>query len=300
MFLCLLIAGVLWREPQAPAREDSLFVMFWNVENFFDWKRDSALTSASDEEFSSFGKRRWTKRRFLAKCDNVAKTVLWIADERGSLPDVIGLAEVENRFVLDKLLSETPLRRKDYAIIHYDSPDPRGIDVALLYRKTRLKPLFSKPLKINSGGGVPLLTRDILFAGFQRSSGDRAAFLVNHHPSQLGGKDSPRQAARARLRELTDSLHAAGTARTLAVGDFNQDLWPGAPRGTLKYDGHWEKIDGAFAEGFSAVREEVFDDPLLLVPDSAFGGLKPRRTFVGPRYQGGVSDHLPVVFIVYF
>ena len=90
--------------------------------------------------------------------------------------------------------------------------------------------------------------------------------------------------------------------RTLSIGDFNEDLWTdGAPGGgTIKYNGGWEKIDGGFAEGFSRVREEVFADPPLLVPDAAFGGRKPRRTFVGPRYTGGVSDHLPVVFVLYF
>ncbi|MDY6444058.1 MAG: endonuclease, partial [Bacteroidales bacterium] len=77
------------------------------------------------------------------------------------------------------------------------------------------------------------------------------------------------------------------------------DLW-GRGGGTIKYNGKWEKIDGGFAEGFPRVREAVFDDPLLLEEDKAFGGMKPRRTFVGPRYMGGVSDHLPVVFIVYF
>ena len=116
---------------------------------------------------------------------------------------------------------------------------------------------------------------------------------------QIGGKAERREAAQARLRALTDSLHAAGQPRTLAVGDFNEDLW-GSGAGTIKYNGRWEKIDGGFAEGFPRVREEVFADPLLLEEDKAFGGMKPRRTFVGPRYTGGVSDHLPVVFIVYY
>ena len=153
----------------------------------------------------------------------------------------------------------------------------------------------------DSAGGV-MATRDILLAEF-----DRLAILVNHHPSQLGGKAERRELAQARLRALTDSLHAGGQPRTLAVGDFNQDLWgeiPGQARngynGTIKYNGQWEKIDGGFAEGFLRVREEIFADPLLLEEDKAFGGRKPRRTFVGPRYTGGVSDHLPVVFVVYF
>ena len=269
------------RAQTPPPGRDSLLVVFWNVENFFDYH------SENKPQF-------WTAGRFYAKCDAVAKTLLRIADRYGRLPDAVGFAEVENGFVLRQLCASSALRKLDYRIVHYESPDHRGIDCALLCRRSTLPLRGSAPKHVPDSAGGVMATRDILLAEF-----DSLAILVNHHPSQIGGKDERRAAARARLQALTDSLHAAGTARTLAVGDFNQDLWPGAPRGTLKYDGHWEKIDGAFAEGFSAVREEVFDDPLRLVPDSAFGGLKPRRTFVGPRYQGGVSDHLPVVCIVY-
>ena len=280
MILLLLMAAL---SAGASAQDrDSLLVVFWNLENFFDYRSDNKP-------------QYWTKGRFYAKCDGVAKTLLRIADRYGRLPDAVGFAEVENARVLRRLLEETALRKLDYRIVHFDSPDPRGIDCALLCRRSTLPLRASAARHVLDSAGAVMPTRDILLAEF-----DSLAILVNHHPSQIGGKDERRAAARARLQALTDSLHAAGMARTLAVGDFNQDLWPGAPRGTLKYDGHWEKIDGAFAEGFSAVREEVFDDPLLLVPDSAFGGLKPRRTFVGPRYQGGVSDHLPVVFVVYF
>lgn len=265
-----------------PSGRDSLLVVFWNVENFFDYR--------------SPGKPQyWTAGRFRAKCDAVAKTLLRIADRYGRLPDAVGFAEVENGYVLQRLCASTALRKLDYRIVHYESPDHRGIDCALLCRRSTLPLRASAPKHVPDSAGGVMATRDILLAEF-----DSLAILVNHHPSQIGGKDERREAARARLQTLTDSLHAAGTARTLAVGDFNQDLWPGAPQGTLKYNGRWEKIDGAFARGFRAVREEVFVDPLLLVPDSAFGGLKPRRTFVGPRYQGGVSDHLPVVILVYF
>ena len=107
-------------------------VMFWNLENFFDYRCDSL--SVSDAEFSSFGDRHWTKKRFYTKCNAVAKAILWIGSDEGALPDVIGLAEIENAFVLRRLLGATALRKAGYKIVHYDSPDPRGIDVALLYR----------------------------------------------------------------------------------------------------------------------------------------------------------------------
>ncbi len=276
----ILIALVFGFSLRAHSQPDSLLVMFWNVENFFDYRSENKP-------------QYWTKRRFQAKCDAVAKTMLRVADRYGRLPDAVGFAEVENAFVLQRLLSETALRKLDYRIVHYDSPDHRGIDCALLCRRSTLPLRRSAPKHVPDSAGGVMATRDILLAEF-----DSLAILVNHHPSQLGGKEDRRALALGRLRALTDSLHAAGQARTLAVGDFNQDLWGGP--GTLKYNGRWEKIDGGFAEGFLRVREEVFDDPVLLEADKAFGGSKPRRTFTGPRYGGGVSDHLPVVFIVYY
>ncbi len=285
----IILTLLLGFSPRAFSQQDSLLVVFWNVENFFDYHSEARP-------------QYWTKGRFQAKCDAIAKTLLRVADRYGRLPDAVGFAEVENAFVLRRLVRETALRKLDYRIVHYDSPDHRGIDCALLCRASTLPLRASAPKHLPDSAGGVMATRDILLAEF-----DRLAILVNHHPSQLGGKAERRELAQARLRALTDSLHAGGQPRTLAVGDFNQDLWgeiPGQARngynGTIKYNGQWEKIDGGFAEGFLRVREEIFADPLLLEEDKAFGGTKPRRTFVGPRYTGGVSDHLPVVFIVYF
>ena len=279
MILLLLTLGL---SSGVSARgRDSLVVVFWNLENFFDYRSDNKP-------------QYWTKARFKAKCDGVAKTLLRIADRYGRLPDAVGFAEVENAFVLRRLLDGTALRKLDYRIVHFDSPDPRGIDCALLCRRSTLPLRTGAARHVYDSTGAVFPTRDILLAQF-----DSLAILVNHHPSQLGGKADRRERARARLQALTDSLRAAGQRRVLAVGDFNQDLW-GNGGGTLKYNGRWEKIDGHFAEGFAAVREEVFDDPSLLLPDAAFGGTKPRRTFVGPRYTGGISDHLPIVIIVEF
>ncbi len=283
--LLLLLLALPARAKSQP--RDSLLVVFWNVENFFDYR------SPNKPQY-------WTKRRFYRKCDAVAKTLLRIADRYGRIPDAVGFEEVENAFVLKQLMGSSALRKLDYTLVHYDSPDHRGIDCALLCRRSTLPLRRSAPKHVPDSAGGVLPTRDILLAEF-----DSLAILVNHHPSQLGGKDDRRLAARQRLRALTDSLHAAGVRRTLAAGDFNEDLWSGSlslskGSGTIKYNGGWEKIDGGFADGFSRVREEVFADPVLLEPDAAFGGWKPRRTFVGPRYKGGVSDHLPVVFVLYF
>ena len=145
---------------------DSLQVMFWNVENFFDWRNDS--TTVSDQEFSAAGERHWTWKRFQAKANAFAKALFWVETETGRLPDIIGLEEVENAFVLRQVLQKTALRKLDYKYVHYDSPDRRGIDVALLYRSSRLELLDSKPCHLFAADTV-MATRDILLCVFRRA-----------------------------------------------------------------------------------------------------------------------------------
>ena len=239
---------------------DSLQVMFWNVENFFDWRNDS--TTVSDVEFSAAGERHWTWKRFQAKANAFAKALFWVEAETGQLPDIIGLEEVENAFVLRQVLQKTALRKLDYKYVHYDSPDRRGIDVALLYRSSRLELLDSKPCHLFAADTV-MATRDILLCVFQRDSA-KVAVLVNHHPSKYGGaaeSEPRRRIAVERLRFLADSLAAVGIDRIIAGGDFNDTpdnpvfglLEPAlAPMhiglfrrglGTIKYDGKWDLID---------------------------------------------------------
>ncbi len=267
---------------------DSLLVVSWNVENFLDPKEDTT--------------GRHTAKRLQAKCSGIAKTIFLIADKEGRLPDAVALMEVGNRRVLNKLLSTTPLRKLDYAIIHYDSPDRRGIDCALLYRKSRLRLLRSGPRHLTDSTGAILRTRDILLSEFEGID-----ILVNHHPSKVGAASEERRAiAMRRMWGLIDSLSAAGHQRILSVGDFNDNVWPASdapgtsiqgsrPPGTIKYNGAWEKIDGHFARGALSVEEAVFDHPLLTEPDRSYGGTKPRRSFSGPRWLGGISDHYPVI-----
>jgi len=299
---------------------DTLRVLFWNLENFFDHRNDSLSTS--DEEFSSRGARHWTKKRFQAKCNAIAKGLLWAGSQEGGLPDVIGLAEVENAFVLQRLLQTTALRKLDYRVIHFDSPDPRGIDVALLYRRSRLSPVSAKPCHLYGADSAIMATRDILLARFQSSEGRDLAFLVNHHPSKYGGiqeSEPRRRAAVERLRFLADSLQALGIADIVAMGDFNdtpanpvcQLLEPTLKNlakplhqkglGTIKYDGAWELIDLFFvSKALEASEMRILTVPFLMTKDGAHAGIKPLRTYSGPRYLGGVSDHCPVWLTVYY
>ena len=274
--MMLLLTLLSLQPAQAGQRPDSLLVVFWNLENFFDWKSDSRP-------------QYWTLRRFQAKCEGLCKTLMLIADRYGQLPDVVGFAEVENRTVVSRLLRNTLLRKAGYEILHFDSPDRRGIDCALIHRPPLVLEYGAAKHLYDSSGTV-MQTRDILLASF-----GHLCVLVNHHPSKLGsGKGAARDLAMERMRFLADSLMDAGAAAVLAVGDFNECYWEG--EGTIKYNGEWEKIDGCFSFGNIVVKEEVFDHPLLLEKDKKYGGLKPRRTFTGPRYNGGLSDHLPVIF----
>lgn len=245
-------------------------VVFWNVENFF-------------------GDRPY----FNAKCNGIAKTLMMIADSEGEMPDLVALAEVGDRNVLVKLIYRTALRKYDYGIVHYDSPDKRGIDCALLYRKSRVKVLRSSPRHLYDTTGAVMNTRDILLV-----ETDSLDILVNHHPSKVGeGSGARRNAAMDRMNGLCDSLRNEGHGRILCVGDFNDNLWGPFTQGTIKYNGAWEKIDGHFRHGLE-VREKVFTAPHLLTRDTGFGGEKPLRSFSGPRYLGGISDHLPIVLEV--
>ncbi len=310
MTLVGLLLGVA-----AGAQEDgALRLMFWNLENFFDYRNDS--TSVSDAEFSSRGERHWTRKRFRTKCQAVAKTLLWAAGECGGLPDAVGLAEVENRFVLKRLRDDTILRKLDYRILHFDSPDTRGIDVALLYRSSRLELLQAKACHVYAGDSTILPTRDILLAHFRQGDGRDLAILVNHHPSKYGGSavsEPRRKRAVERLRFLSDSLQRLGVERVVALGDFNDT--PDAPlyqvlepslqnlslplfergEGTIRFEGEWELIDQIWvSQALQTARMRILRPPFLLVPDKAYTGEKPFRTYSGPRYIGGVSDHCPV------
>ncbi len=292
-----------------------LVVMFWNLENFFDWEDEGK--GESDGEFSSYGSRHWTRKRFYGKCDAIAKSVLWVGDEYGRMPDVIGVAEVENKGVLTKMLNATALRKYDYSVVHYESGDRRGIDVALLYRRSSLE-LVSSSVRTPVYEGEKMATRDILHARMRLADGSEVDFIVNHHPSKFGGEEESRgrrAAAMTALKEMCDSL---GNGRIVAMGDFN-DVPSAASfsviegtlvnkgmelhergEGTIRYEGEWDLIDMFMVSGALEGRTamEVCRVPFLMTWEKKHPGEKPLRTYSGPRYIGGVSDHCPIVLLL--
>lgn len=293
------------------AQSQDNLVLFWNLENFFDWTDGG--NGDSDTEFTPGGKRHWTARKFYSKCNAVAKSVLWISDEYGKLPDVIGLAEIENRGVLSKLINSTSLRKTGYKIVHYDSPDHRGIDVALLWNTGTMDLISSKPCHIDG-----LETRDILLVNlFDRRAQKERAFIVVHLPSKFGGGKTAwkREKAAARLKAVADSVNAAGCSDITVMGDFNDT--PDAEAftqlkevlvnvseplsaqglGTIRFEGKWDLIDMFWVTPEMArnVSMEIVRVPFLTVRDNVHSGIKPLRTYSGPRYLGGVSDHCPIL-----
>ena len=314
MILILICSGFLC------AAQDEKLVVFWNLENFFDYVDGGE--GESDREWSSTGSRRWTKTRFYTKCDAIAKTMFWIGEKYGRMPDVIGVAEVENSGVLYKLLSSSLLRKYDYKVVHYDSHDRRGIDVALLYRSSVYR-------KVSSSVTVPeydaqkLSTRDILQVCLESVDGERINVLVNHHPSKYGGSqasESRRDAAMTAMRNLCDSLAVADSGiPVIAMGDFNDtpdgkqfrmldgvlvnkaDSLFRAGQGTIRFEGKWDLIDIFMVSGSISEKSamEILQVPFLMTYEKKYPGLKPLRTYSGPRYIGGVSDHCPIVLTVY-
>lgn len=322
-------------------------VAFWNVENLFDTEND---TLANDDDFTPRGANRWSRRRYSAKLTHLCQTLVALAERPDGLgldpPLLVGLAEVENDRVLRDLCLGTPLRKLGYTFVHFDSPDRRGIDNALLYNPKRFLPFLSQPISV-SDSSRGFYTRDILLVEGVTELGDTLIVLVNHFPSKRNGAAGERQRmhiARV-LRSVMDTLAASHpSAAIVAMGDFNatpdeaavqQGLMCGAdssgaafvnlmaplPPGTgsHKFQGQWSWIDQIvvsrnmtwlaplLAEARPRqksptvcplqvldLRGKAFAPDFLLLDDEKYMDKKLFRTYLGVRYQGGYSDHLPV------
>jgi len=314
--ICMIMLSILMKiNGYTESNNKEMLLMFWNVENFFDYVDGG--TGESDKEFSSFGGRRWSKRKFYAKCDAIAKSIFWAGEECGRMPDAIGFAEVENKGVLYKLLNSTLLRKYDYRIVHFDSGDRRGIDVALLYRESVFEKV-SVSLKVPEENGRKITTRDILQVCLKSGMGQNINLIVNHHPSKFGGAGASaarRDAAMLALRQMCDSLVAVGEPHIVAMGDFNDnpdgeqfDMLDGILAnmseslyaqglGTIRYEGRWDLIDMFLVSPDLAEysRMDILQIPFLMTYEKKYPGFKPLRTYSGPRYIGGVSDHCPII-----
>lgn len=193
------------------------------MENFFDPQIDSVN---ADVEFTPTGEKHWTNYRYNQKLLHIYKSL--IAVSAWNSPALVGLCEVENKKVLRDLTLRTPLLKLDYDFIHFDSPDHRGIDCALLYSPKRFVPLYKRPVRIINTDQPDFTTRDILYVkGFIPEAKDTLHVFVNHWPSRRNGNkisEFKRMLAAKVLRRMADSILASGVkANILIMGDFNDE-----------------------------------------------------------------------------
>lgn len=310
---------LLLMAPLASQTQDfsTFTAVWWNVENLFDTRDDP---KTNDDEFTPQGDHHWTRRKLDAKIQGIYKTLTMM-----DLPDVVGVAEVENKYVLRELCQGTPLSQVPYRYVHYDSPDRRGIDVALLYRQDRFRVLKSRTVSL-SDSVTGFFTRDILVVDGVTSAGDSVCILLNHWPSKRGGDEAEQhriEAARTLRRLMVQLGEEYPAAAVIAMGDMNstsdeapmvegmafgqdsinpdgiRNLTHRLPKdwGSHKYQGLWDYIDQVLLLADS--RWLVADLKLmrydhLLTAEKGRPGVRPRRTNQGPRYEGGLSDHLPM------
>ena len=279
-------------------------IVSYNVENLFDTKHD---TLKNDSSFLPEGMHHWTYRRYQTKIDRIAQVLVNIGGWE-SVP-LVGLCEVENARCLRNLCYK--LRRFHYKYVHYDSPDERGVDVALLYDSTRLSILNSRALSLSLDGDA---TRDILYVSALYEQRDTVHVMMCHLPSQLGGAsntDWKRQHAKSLLQSQIDSiLLLQPSANIVVMGDMNtpaQDDLTGMTnlmlpiqkmgQGTHKYQGIWTCLDQFYVSQFIASKATatIFSPRWLLEEDTKYLDYKPHRTYIGFRYNDGYSDHLPIV-----
>ena len=197
-------------------------IMFYNTENTFDTIKDSVK---NDIDFTSEGNYHWTKWKFYNKLNHIAKTIIALGG--WEVPDIIMLAEIENRYVLNRLIYSTPLKAFRFGIVHEESPDARGIDVALIYRKEKFRELYHRAINITFPDQPESKTRDILYVKGILSSKDTLNIFVNHWPSRLGGYEASmprRKYVASVLKAATDTIFSANPdANILIAGDFNDE-----------------------------------------------------------------------------
>ncbi len=292
-----------------------------NCENLFDCRDDSLK---QDEEWLPESPRHWNEHRYWQKLDHIGQEIIACGEENGTwdLPDLVALTEVENDSVMRDLTKRSLLRQAGYRYVMTDSPDLRGVDVALMYNPFTFLLLDHYSMRITPRKNMRP-TRDILYAKGKIITGDTLHVFVVHAPSRYGGVRATRPnrlLVANRLCESIDSIRMLNTdARIIVAGDFNDGWNDASPRliyrhgmvniskkakgrhgarGTYKFGGSWESIDHIIVSEPMARRTtwcRVFDEPFVLEDDRKNGGVIPRRNYIGYRHNEGYSDHLPLV-----
>jgi len=313
-------------------KSNSIIIAFYNLENLYD-TIDDPLTD--DTEFTPSGPSKWDSKRYFEKLSHLAKVISQIGDEGVSGgPAMIGLAEVENKQVIENLITTAPLDKMGYRIVHYDSPDKRGIDVAFLYQPKIFKYKESKIFPLKISGKDDFFTRDILQV-FGTVKGQPLYILVNHWPSRSKGQKetAPLREAAADLclsivkdiqkvqpdagiivmgdlnddpvdESVMNHLKVKTSSESLSMSDLYDPMWKlfKEGKGTLEYKGIWNLFDQIIVS--STLTADTSHGYYFYKADVfkkdwlvETGGKYdgyPFRSYAGTNYLGGYSDHLPV------
>ncbi len=297
-------------------------VAFYNVENLFDTLDD---ITKNDNEFLPQSEKKWDAYKYNKKLQNLSKVVIAMGEWESV--SILGLAEVENNTVVEDLLNKTPLEKLPYEYVHYESQDQRGIDVALIYRSDHFKLLSSKTFPVEN-------SRDILLVSGILGDKDTVSIWVNHWPSRRGGsfETEPKRinAAQILRNEIIKQVNNNSKTKFVIMGDFNDDpdnksieevLGAGIDGeaitfnpylglhkrglGTLTYKGQWNLFDQIIIcsnllktnKGVLHLKQEegqIFKKDWLVNYNPNTMKETICRTYRGPMYLSGFSDHLPV------
>ncbi|HBF87342.1 MAG TPA: endonuclease [Bacteroidales bacterium] len=198
-------------------------VMFYNAENLFDTYDDSLK---QDNEFLPEGEKHWSWSKYNKKLLNICKVITAVGS--WDPPEIVGLCEIENRYVLEGIVQHTPLNKHNYQVIHYESPDNRGIDVGMLYVKNKFYPISTKAIRIIFPFAESKTTRDILYVKGVTYKHDTLHVFVNHWPSRWGGQlesEQNRVYVANVLKNTVDSIFKTDKrANIIIVGDLNDGV----------------------------------------------------------------------------
>ena len=237
IFTLLLAAFIVACFAQKPYK-----VMFYNLENFFDTINDPEVL---DDEFTPEGPKQWNSAKYNRKLGNIERVLFDLAAADKVYPAVIGVSEVENRSVLEDIVAAPKLAPADYRIVHYDSPDARGVDVAFYYRPDVFKLEGSAAIPFKMPELPNFRTRDFVTMWGTIDS-EPFFFLVSHWPSRLGGKEASapkRERAAEIMRHAADSVLAINPAtKVVMMGDFNDDATDKSITEVLGAEGNIRKL----------------------------------------------------------
>jgi predicted extracellular nuclease len=307
---------------ESPKKQRTAGIVFYNVENLFDTLDNQ---STNDNEFLPSAEKNWNSERYFKKLSMLGDV---LSSTSRDLPVFIGLAEVENRKVIDDLVSTKKLTKAKYQIVHFDSPDDRGIDVCFLYAKKKVKTAEAKRIAVKTGeNNTP--SRDILLVRCELKRGPEIFFFVNHWPSRYGGQEEtePKRLRASQIlgAQIDSILDLNPSAHIISMGDYNDypdnkslsDLLVGRRldklsnlmmeanseyRGSYAYKGEWGYLDQFIVSktlidsivpdiNSSSTRSFAKEE---MIHTTRSGRKVPNRTYGGPNYYGGYSDHLPI------